>query len=74
MSDPARYFTCSACGLVFRSESSFDAHRVGAFEKPGQPNTRHCLTVLELEARGYLPREGVWAKPLTAPIDTRMAS
>ncbi len=45
---------CSACDLKFASDGSFDRHRVGAFE----PDTRRCLSTLELQADSPGGRNG----------------
>jgi hypothetical protein len=48
---------CRACGLVFNSERPFARHFTGEYE----PNARRCLTVPELEARGYVQNaRGAW--------------
>lgn len=45
---------CPACGLPFSSVREFDRHRVGSYAPPGQvKGSRRCLTVAELEARGW---------------------
>ncbi len=44
---------CMACGDWFNSTSTFDRHRVGAFETPMQASTRRCLSAGELTARGW---------------------
>lgn len=38
---------CTSCGLAFKSTSGFDAHRVGKYP------ARRCLSLTELQARGY---------------------
>ena len=52
------YCHCTACGLTFRSETGFTAHRVGDYSQGRRPR---CLTVDELTARGWLPNAaGYW--------------
>lgn len=52
---------CTACGDWFNSTSSFDRHRVGAFEATMQANTRRCLSAGELTARGWVRNAaGFW--------------
>lgn len=46
---------CSACGLPFTSPREFDRHRIGAYAEPGEwQGSRRCLTLPELEARGWV--------------------
>lgn len=40
----------TACGEYFNGVQPFDRHRVGDFAKGGQPSTRRCLSVAELDA------------------------
>lgn len=47
--------TCPACGLVFRSTSGFDDHRRGEYTHTPPDHGRRCLTLPELQARGYGP-------------------
>jgi hypothetical protein len=49
---------CPACGLLFRSVSGFDAHRVGPYAAPG----RRCLTAGELLGIGYVLIRGKWQR------------
>lgn len=52
---------CTACGEFFNSETVFDRHRIGRFEKDGIPNSRRCLSVPEMLAKGWsLNRAGFW--------------
>lgn len=45
---------CGACGQFFSSVREFDRHRVGSYgEHAHDPGTRRCLTVAELDARGW---------------------
>jgi hypothetical protein len=47
---------CPTCGEYFRSNSSFDDHRTGAFGKD-----RRCLTTAEMVAEGMiLGPTGFW--------------
>jgi len=41
---------CTACGDFFNSTSTFDRHRTGRFDVPGD---RRCLSADELIARGW---------------------
>jgi hypothetical protein len=53
---------CRCCGLRFKSESAYDAHRVGTYGID-----RRCLTEAELRARGYEPDpRGYFRKPYPA--------
>lgn len=49
---------CGSCGLFFSGTSLFDAHRVGDYGVG-----RTCSTAAEMEARGYVNRDGVWGWP-----------
>jgi hypothetical protein len=50
---------CQSCGELFNSVSVFDRHRVGPWTDRGA--ARRCLTVAEMEARGWLRRvAGFW--------------
>lgn len=52
---------CTACGEYFNSESVFDHHRTGRFERGGVAGSRRCLSVSEMLARGWsLNRAGFW--------------
>jgi hypothetical protein len=44
---------CGACGEFFNRASTFTAHRTGPFAPIGQPDTRRCLTVEEMQVRGW---------------------
>jgi len=66
---------CPVCLLPFSSVREFDRHRVGPYAKPGTMHgNRRCLTVAELEARGWHtnPR-GFWMQPRreSAPAGVR---
>lgn len=52
---------CAACGTVFTDVESFDAHRVGSYE----PNTRHCLSQEEMQARSFQRHGAWWTLPAT---------
>jgi hypothetical protein len=43
--------TCSVCKKEFVSVTDFDVHRTGTYE----PNTRRCLTDVEMTSRGFHP-------------------
>jgi hypothetical protein len=45
---------CPTCGEYFNGVQPFDKHRTGDYAKPGQPNTRRCLTVAEMIAAGFI--------------------
>jgi len=55
----SRMCQCSACGRFFSGDRSFDMHRMGRYE----PDERHCLTPVEMEAKGLVDRDGVWGRP-----------
>lgn len=44
---------CPTCGEYFNGVQPFDKHRVGHYANGGQRNTRRCLAVAEMEARGW---------------------
>jgi hypothetical protein len=44
---------CGACGEFFNRASTFTAHRTGPFAPIGRPDTRRCLTVAEMQVRGW---------------------
>ena len=56
---------CSQCGLFFTGTREFDRHRTGSFGEIGQCNgDRRCLSVPELEARGWqMTERGFWMQP-----------
>jgi hypothetical protein len=45
---------CSGCGEHFNSASAFDRHRTGTYGTSRHSGTRRCLTVPEMQARGWL--------------------
>ena len=47
------------CGEYFNGVQPFDHHRIGSYAKPGQPNTRRCLAVVQMEATGFI-RNASW--------------
>jgi hypothetical protein len=49
---------CDACGLRFLSVKGFDRHRTSSYERHGKPNTRRCLTIAEIAAKGFRQRSG----------------
>lgn len=52
---------CTGCGEYFNSAYTFDGHRVGLFAPINRPNTRRCLTVAEMMAKGWLRNDaGFW--------------
>lgn len=59
---------CPTCGEYFNGVQPFDRHRVGEYAKAGQPNTRRCLTVAELDAAGFIRNAaGFWCERATKP-------
>ena len=66
------YCECTACGLFFGGVSTFDQHRVfmdkdakGKYIEDWE--RRRCLTVAEMEAKGWRPDEnGFWGRPYKA--------
>jgi hypothetical protein len=59
---------CPKCGEYFNGVQPFDRHRVGTYAKAGQPNTRRCLTVAELDAAGSIRNAaGFWCERATKP-------
>jgi len=62
---------CSTCGEVFNSVSTFDRHRVGAWQERGA--LRRCLTVYEMVIRGWsVTARGFWIE--RQRIDTNSTS
>ena len=52
---------CSGCSEHFNSVSVFDRHRTGTFGTLRNPGTRRCLSVEEMQARGWLRNAaGFW--------------
>lgn len=52
---------CSACDEYFNSSGAFAKHRVGPFAPINEPDTRRCLTVSEMEAKGWARNQtGHW--------------
>jgi hypothetical protein len=43
---------CDVCGQRFRSLTSFDMHRTGAYARGREKHTRRCLRVEEMAAKG----------------------
>jgi hypothetical protein len=63
---------CPTCSEYFNGVQPFDKHRIGDYAKPGQPNTRRCLTVTELEAAGFIRNAaGFWCERAGAERATR---
>ncbi len=55
---------CGKCGQIFAGVAAFDEHRTGSFTQ----NTRRCLSVREMQARGMIRNDkGWWSLPL-APV------
>ena len=55
---------CPTCHLNFVSVNAFDDHRIGDYE----PNSRRCLTVVELKALGaWQDDRDYWHSPTTVP-------
>lgn len=66
---------CSGCGEYFNRSSTFTAHRVGPYAPINRPNTRRCLTVAEMQAKGWrLNAAGFWitAKRLASTHASRV--
>lgn len=59
---------CGACGELFNSNSAFDAHRAGRYE----PDERRCLTVAEMEGRGFTNPDGFWRMPISDKDQARL--
>jgi hypothetical protein len=61
---------CSACGADFTSVRLFDGHRIGVHEyesSPERPDGRRCLTLLEMQAKGWeKDARGRWLDPAKA--------
>lgn len=53
---------CPTCGKYFSGTTGFDFHRYGPYD-----GERHCMTAVELEAKGYIERDGVWGKNAPRP-------
>jgi hypothetical protein len=52
---------CPTCGDYFNGLDAFDRHRIGNYAKPGQSNTRQCLTVAEMIAARFIRNAaGCW--------------
>jgi hypothetical protein len=53
---------CTVCGEHFNGVQPFDKHRAGRYAKPGEwQGNRRCLTVAEMEARGFIRNAaGFW--------------
>ena len=50
---------CPTCQELFNSTGVFDRHRTGTYT----PNTRRCLTVSEMTAKGMLKNNnGYWIR------------
>ena len=63
---------CPTCGEYFNGVQPFDKHRIGSYAKPGQPNTRRCLAVAEMEAAGFIRNAaGFWCDRADARHTTR---
>jgi hypothetical protein len=61
---------CPGYGEFFNSTHAFDAHRTGAFGKPGEPARRRCMSVAEMQATGMtLNAAGFW---ITRKSEDRM--
>jgi hypothetical protein len=68
---------CSACGLMFTGESSFDEHRTGQYAGPTKENSRRCLTPAELTKIGKLVYDAgrdIWRWAKTRPPGDLSAS
>jgi hypothetical protein len=57
---------CRSCGQDFGSVQAFDLHRIGDHAQlwsPEHPNGRRCLSISELEQRGFRRNtRGRWSK------------
>lgn len=52
---------CKGCGQYFNSAYTFDGHRVGPYAPINRPSTRRCLSVAEMQAKGWLRNDaGFW--------------
>lgn len=49
---------CPTCGHCFNSDTGFDRHRVGRHDDDAKP--RRCLSVPEMEAKGYSRNARGW--------------
>lgn len=59
---------CPACLEVFNGEKAFLKHKVGDYPE------RRCLTVPEMQMKGYVRgRYGHWNTPTTPPSSPRTA-
>jgi hypothetical protein len=58
---------CRGCGCDFTSVKLFDRHRVGVHVydySPEQPDGRRCLTVEEMQSKGWeRDARGRWSDP-----------
>jgi hypothetical protein len=58
---------CPTCGDYFNGLDAFDRHRIGSYAKSGQPDTRRCLAVAEMQARGFIRNAaGFWCDRASA--------
>jgi hypothetical protein len=58
---------CPGCGEHFNSSYAFDKHRVGDHGMKDGPNARRCLTVAEMESKGWAKSDGhFWMTPARA--------
>ncbi|MGH8147569.1 MAG: hypothetical protein ACREPY_14705 [Rhodanobacteraceae bacterium] len=63
---------CPTCGEYFNGVQGFDKHRTGDYAKPGNPNTRRCLTVAQMRAEGFERNAaGFWTTETRAQRITR---
>jgi hypothetical protein len=58
---------CSACGEYFNHPSTFTKHRTGKYD----PDTRRCLTVEEMTAKGWQLNPAAYWITATMPADRR---
>jgi hypothetical protein len=61
---------CPTCGACFNSTYAFDAHRTGSFE----PDNRRCLSVAEMQQRGFAQRGAFWYSPVSAAKREHLAA
>lgn len=60
---------CPTCSELFNSTTAFDKHRTGAYE----PDERRCLSVAEMQARGFTRPDGYWRSPASKQQAERLA-
>lgn len=58
LKDGKNFCECTGCGEMFNSVFAFDKHQVWTKPDPKGNQDVRCLTVKEMEARGFLKNEG----------------